>query len=71
MFRKKRTLLLLSVAVLFCLMIVDIWTSKAQPFERFGKPFVNERKTDARDASRRSRASPFHAPVSVSRASMR
>lgn len=53
MFRKKRTLLLLSVAVLFCLMIVDIWTSKAQPFEQFGKPFVNERKTDARDASRR------------------
>ncbi len=53
MFRKKRTLLLLSVAALFCLMIADIWKSKAEPFEQFGKPFLNERKTDARDASRR------------------
>ena len=53
MFRKKRTLLLLSVTALFCLMIADIWTGKAQPFERFGTPFVNERKTDAYDASRR------------------
>ncbi|MBO9597237.1 MAG: DUF4097 family beta strand repeat protein [Cohnella sp.] len=53
MFRKKRTLLLLSIAVLFCFMIADIWKWKAQPFERFGTPFVNERKTDAYDASRR------------------
>lgn len=53
MLRKKRTLLLLSVAALFCLMIADIWTNKAKPLERLGKPFVNERKTDAHDASLR------------------
>ncbi|WP_245590337.1 DUF4097 family beta strand repeat-containing protein [Cohnella panacarvi] len=53
MFRKRRMLLLLSVAALFCLMIADFWTNKAESFERFGKPFVNERKTDAYDASRR------------------
>lgn len=47
MFRKKKTLLLLSVAALFCLMIFDIWTGKAQPFERFGTPFVNVERSDA------------------------
>lgn len=67
MFRKKRTLLLLSIAVLFCLMIADIWTGKAQPFERFGTPFVNERKTDAYDSSRREAAATAEKELAIPR----
>lgn len=46
-FRKKRILLLSSVAVLLVLMILDITIKKEQLFESFGEPFFNEQRTDA------------------------
>ncbi|MFD0674629.1 DUF4097 domain-containing protein [Cohnella sp. GCM10027633] len=46
MFRKKKTLLLLLVAALFCLMIAEIWKGKEKPFETFLRPFVNVEKSD-------------------------
>ncbi|SEM72443.1 DUF4097 family beta strand repeat-containing protein [Paenibacillus sp. OV219] len=46
MFRKKKKLLLASIAVLIVLMIADIWTKQFyQIFEQFGEQFVNEQKT--------------------------
>ncbi|RAP75672.1 DUF4097 family beta strand repeat-containing protein [Paenibacillus montanisoli] len=51
MFRKKRTLLLTSVAVLVFLFIADIWTRQVQLFEKFANQFVNEQKMREYDAA--------------------
>lgn len=47
MFRRKRFILLSSVALLFALMIADIWVGREAMFEAFGEQFVNERRTEA------------------------
>ncbi|MCA0756297.1 DUF4097 domain-containing protein [Paenibacillus sp. N4] len=46
-FRKKRILLLTSVAVLLVLMILDLTIKKEQLLESFSEPFFNEQRTDA------------------------
>lgn len=54
MFRKKRSLLLVSITVAFCLMIVDLSASRWQLFESFGEQFEDDQKTDAAEQARRS-----------------
>ncbi|WP_158299620.1 DUF4097 family beta strand repeat-containing protein [Paenibacillus antri] len=45
-FRKKRLVILSSVAVLFCLLVLDLWIKKEEMFEAFGSQFLHAGKTD-------------------------
>jgi hypothetical protein len=45
-FRKKRIVLLASIAVLFVLLILDIWIKKEDMLEAFGEQFFNEQRSE-------------------------
>ncbi|WP_309122039.1 DUF4097 family beta strand repeat-containing protein [Paenibacillus sp.] len=52
-FRKKRLVILSSVAVLFCLLVLDLWVKKEEMFEAFGSQFLHAAKTNAYDEAHR------------------
>lgn len=46
-FRKKRMALLASIAILVLVAVLDVWITKDALFEKFGRQFINEAKTEA------------------------
>ncbi|MDF2722475.1 MAG: hypothetical protein K0Q59_2150 [Paenibacillus sp.] len=66
-FRVKRVALLSALFVLLALAVVDIWVNKENVLESFSRQFLNEAKTDALHASKRSASATAERLIEVNR----